>query len=406
MKDIRPSPLQAGIYGETNLFGFIVTVNFSKKPLDSKFEGQLESHVPEEVRSTNLTLTHEGVHFLHAMSTSYLYLLAVNLWNEIPRFTKYIKAMPVDQPIFIPSPALEQLRDLFSRLPAKSSVLSTPEIAGISPLDIIEGAAVFISDRMTLPDINHQQFLDRLARNYGTLPGVYCAAYRLADWYLGEDAFEVFSPLCFVALCTADPALTYCRLIQTLGRSGLLRRNKHPSVQEILGVADPADIKAARTAPEEIAVSGTHPVLTPYIEQFMEEHSEIAFAEFAARPYEFDDLNLFNYTTPPIVRFNDGHGLLARKLPKILPVKETLGEVEYRRQISTFLVHFAALCGAVLAAADGGEHYMQCPHTDCPHHSLTMCHAFAPLPPSYQECGFVKTFESVFGVPLQRIRRL
>jgi hypothetical protein len=258
---------------------------------------------------------------------------------------------------------------------------------------------------MHLPDIDHLGFLNRLDAFYGSEPSPYCDAFRLGDWYLGDDLFEVFSPLCFAALCSANPGVTYCRSIEMLGRSGIFRRNRHPSFREISEIIRTPDIGDLRTAPEEFSISGTHPILTPYIRQLLQEQSDLHFTEFAARPYESHDLELFKYLTPPLVRFADGHALLSPKLPKLVTLPLDISKEDLVRQYSAFLIHLNALCGAVLAMAAPADYYMQCPHRDCPYFSLRLCHAFAPIPKHYKECGFIVTFEDVFETPSKTIVR-
>ena len=78
----------------------------------------------------------------------------------------------------------------------------------------------------------------------------------------------------------------------------------------------------------------------------------------------------------------------------------------YRKNVN-FLVHFMAVCGAAAGLERNGEErtdvYMQCPHIACPHYELRLCHTFIPIPPSFQECGFVSTFEDVFKKPLSLV---
>lgn len=400
MIENRSKPLEVGVKGDSNLFGFVVTLNFEHGLLKDSptYDGSRESTVPENVRDHHSTLTHEGIHFFHALSTSYLYRLATDLFKEVAHCRSLVRAIPASTAIRLPLTGMEGLGRKFAALGVKVTALSCPQIPGISALDIIEGAAVYISYRFHLRDMGHDGLLERLRAAYGSGSSPYCDAFRLADWYLGEDLFEVFSPMCFLALCSADPGLTYCRSIEILGKSGILHYNKHPSFDEVVATVSAAGIDEFRTAFEEIEISGQHPILTPYINQLSREFHDFPFKEFFARPYEFNDSNWFEYLVPPLVRYDDGHGIVARKLP-------TFANETSERDRVRILIHFTATGGAALAMASPADYYMQCPHTGCPHYRLRLCHAFAPIPKHYRECGFPDTFESVFQRPLQMVER-
>lgn len=407
MTPSRPAPLDSGIRGDTNLFGFVVTLNFNHELLSDSpsYAGVREADVPEIIRDHHMALTHEGIHFFHAMSTSYLYRLAVSLWREVQSCRTELRSMPVGTPIRLPVRGMERLGKMFADLGVKSTAVSCPEISGISALDVIEGAAVFISHRMHLPDIDHAGFLNRLNTLYGSGTSPYCDAYRLADWFLGDDLFDVFAPMCFLALCSVDPGLAYCRAVEIIGKSGILRRGRHPSFREIVDLAGATDIGDVRSAPDVIDDGGPHPILTAYIHQLIRERPNLPFDEFAARPYESGDAELFKYLVPPMVRYGDGRGCLSPKLPDLLSLATDTPENERVRQHSAFLIHFTAVCGAVLGMAQPADYYMQCRHRDCPYFSLRLCHAFAPIPDHYRDCGFIVTFQDVFGHPLRMVTR-
>lgn len=407
MTPSRPTPLADGVLGDTNLFGFVVTLNFTHELLKNSgsYAGNQEVNVPQQVRDHHSTFTHQGIHFFHAMSTSYLYRFAVVLWKEVQRSRDLVRGIPRGTTIRLPLLGTKLLGEMFAAMRIKSNALSCPQIPGVSAHDVIESAAVFISYRMHLPDMDHGSLMNRLDATFGSGLSPYCDAFRLGDWYLGEDLFEVFSPICFLALCSVDPGLTYCRSIETLGKSGILRRNKHPSFREIVSLMSATGISEFRTAPEEIDISGKHPILTPYILQLMRERPDLQFAEFGARPYESDDSDLFEYLVPPLVRYADGRGILSAKLPTLLPLAANISESDRARQHSAFLVHFTAICGAVLAMAEPADYHMQCPHKECPYYRLRLCYAYAPIPEHHRECGFVDTFEDLFQRPLQIVER-
>jgi hypothetical protein len=317
----------------------------------------------------------------------------------------YVRALAPDAPLRIPVPGMEGIARKFAALSVKSNILVTPGIEGISALDVMEGAAVLVAYRSHLPAIDYVSLLQRLSDEFGDASSPYCDALRLADWFLGEDVFEVFSAVCYLSLCSSDPGRTFCRSIEVLGKSGLLRRNKRPPFRELALLMRTSDVGQLRTAAEEIGRSGEHPILTPYLAQLMHECPHERLVEFAARPYEFHDAEVFDYVTPPLVRFADGQGILARKLPEIGRLRRATKDAERNRQICGVLIHLTALCGAVWTMAEPADYYMQCPHRGCPHYRLRLCHAFAPIPPSYQECGFPQTFADAFHKSMTAVER-
>jgi hypothetical protein len=268
---------------------------------------------------------------------------------------------------------------------------------------VIEGAAVFIATRMNLLDMHHEGYMTRLQETFGSSTSPYCNAYRLGDWFLGEDLFEVFAPLCFIALCTPQPGLAYCRLLSSVGKSGLLRRIKIPSAQEIAATVSDPDLGEIRVAAELLKSGSYHPILTPYLMQVLAQPETMPFREFAARPYAYKDQGLISFFLPPITRHRNGYGISSPLLPNLLGLSGDLSADEQRRKNLSFLVHFIAMCGAAMAMANPADYYMQCPHTVCPYYGLRLCHAFAPVPPNYQACGFPETFEHIFNHPLSMV---
>lgn len=410
MKAARPAPLDESQWGETNLFGFIVTVNYEMETLTEILKAKdaerlsREPDVPEDIRNYLSTLSHEVIHFIHSVATSYMYRQAIRMWGEVRRCRNHVRDLPNGQPIHLPLVGVKGISETLADFGRKSTLLSAPPIEGITAYDVLEGAAVFISHRMHLPDMGHDDYLGRLVQMFGDASSPYCNAYRLGAEFFGEDFFEVFSPLCFFALCSADPGSTYCRSLQAIGKSGFLRRNRRPSVREIGEIVAASGVGRLRTAAEELQNKLQHPILTPYMLQITRNPANPPIVEFAARPYAYENVDLFELFMPPIVRHRGVLSVGARKLPDFLGLPGDVPDEERRRQNTSFLVHFMAVCGAAVGMekehAERADCYMQCPHTACPYYSLRLCHTFVPVPPSFEECGFVSTFEDVFGKPL------
>jgi hypothetical protein len=87
MTEGRLPPIDEVQLGDTNLFGFMVTVNFSRESLDwtDGKTSRREDEVPSSIRLFQSTFSHECVHFIHALMTSYLYCTAVRMWEEVQR---------------------------------------------------------------------------------------------------------------------------------------------------------------------------------------------------------------------------------------------------------------------------------------------------------------------------------
>jgi hypothetical protein len=393
----RPAPLDHGVRGDTNLFGFIVTVNYPSTELSPDVQGLLEHEIPDVIRDSRSTITHEGIHFLHAAMSSFMYRNAARLWSELQRCVKLAKQFPVGDPITLRS-AAERFNLIFAEFDRESRALRTDQIAGLSPRHIIEGAAVYLADRMHVPDIRHSDFLHRLATTYGDGRSHYADAYRLGAHFLGESLFEIFSPLCLLSLCTSKPANTFCRGILAIQKSGILRTNHRPSAQEIGAIAVEHGIKGIRTAPQELKDGVEHPILGPYILEYLAQPEDVPFLEFAARPYERDLSTLTKFFTPPLFRFSDGVAIVNPHLPDLLRLEKPLSDEDRRRKNIQFLFAFTTISGAVLRMAlpEQYDYYMQCPHNACPYYELRLCHSYPPIPTDYTRCTFPEWFSDVF----------
>jgi hypothetical protein len=396
-KKPRPDPLGQGVRGDTNLFGFVVTINYPRPELWADFEGMLEHDIPDTLRDTFTTATHESIHFLHAATSSFIYQKAAKLWSELKYCVKLAKELPAASPISLRACA-DRFHNIFADFDRESRALRTDQIVGVSPRHIIEGAAVFLTDRIHLPNMRHDDFLHRLSNAYGGGRSYYADAYRLGAHYLGEALFEIFSPLCLLALCTPKPAYTYCRAIEAIGKSGILRVNSKPSAQEIAAIAVEHGIRGIRTAPEEVQDGTEHPILTPYILAYLRQPQDVPFLEFAARPYEREMASLTKFFIPPIFRLSDGSAIVNPYLPDLSSWDTQLSNEDRRRKNIQFLVYFITISGAVLRMTlpDQYDYYMQCPHTMCPYYELRLCHSYPPIPAEYASCTFPEWFRDVF----------
>jgi hypothetical protein len=405
----RLPPLREGIKGEINWFGWMLTVNFPDMSgqFEEKQRSHLESQVPRDYLDFSTTITHEGIHFIQALTASYIYRSACRLWHGVQEVIQKVRLFPSDAVITLPLQIESSIGSMLNQMRTKSRNLSTPDVPGVSPLDVIEGATVFITHRMHLENMNNLGYLQRIKEQYsvGNLR-TYSDAYRLAEWYLGDDIFDIFSVICFLALCSQEPGQMFCRYVRAIGRSGILHDHKRLTVQEIIDSGIAFGVTELRTTVQEIDTSGLwHPILFPYVKKVVENLPDrFNFVEFAARPYECDDVKIFRLIRPPLLRFEGKVGNIAPDLPDFFSDGPASSQKTTDKDNANLIVTLMAICGAVLAMLWPDEYYMQYPHTNCPYYGLRLCYAYAPVPPSYQECGFIERFESVFERSLSTVQ--
>ena len=399
--------LDEGVPGITSLFSWIVTVDQPSKlsALSGGSASGPSDLVPIEYLEFAALLTHEQLHFMQAITTSYLYRVACRAFDEIRTVLAYVKKLPngrEELPLQIES----SLPGLLDSMKAKSKELTTPEVAGISALDLLEASAVFVGQRMHWPEMTNKRYLQYLAESFGAAGiGQYSDAYRLAEWYLGDDVFEVFSAICYLALCTEEPGEVFCQYIRALGKSGILTETKRPSIQQIVDIGGAYGIRSLTTAYTEMAEGRRHPILTAHMLAFMATMPEdFAFLEFAARPYEFDDANIFMNVLAPMTRFRGGVGSTPKYLPDYTKLDGSRAEGDAHRASLELLVALHTLCGALMAMLLPREYVMQCPHGNCPYYELRLCHARPMIPAHFEECEFPSFVKEMLGHELNTFK--
>jgi len=271
--------------GDISLFSWVATINIPDMANEETTKAGSENELPPDQREFALTLTHESIHFIQALSTSYMYRSSCLLWSEVQKVVREIQQLSPSTILTLPFQMNTSIGIMLDQMRAKKGHLSAPNISGISATDLIEGAAVYIAQRMHEPTLNNREYLQLLEAQYskGNLR-VYSDAYRLAEWYLGDDIFDIFSVICFLALCSEEPGATFCKYIQVLGRSGILYTHKRLTVHDLAHLGAIAGITEPITAPQEINVSGVHPILFRYIMDLIENPPHgIRFVDFAAR---------------------------------------------------------------------------------------------------------------------------
>jgi hypothetical protein len=395
--------LDEGVPGLTSLFSWMVTID-QPDVHDAYSNGSTssaEDPVPTEYQEFSMLLTHEQLHFMQAITTSYLYRLACRAFAEVQAAVAHVKNLPKGH-VKLPISLQWRLPDMLDDMRVKSTELSTPEIPGISALDLMEGSAVYVGQRMQRTGMTNKSYLNYLATSFGAARmGQYSDAYHLAEWYLGDDVFEVFSAICYLALCTEEPGEVFCRYIRALGKSGILNETKKPSTQQIVDIGWTYGIRTVTSSYTEMEKGSRHPILTAHMLSFMANFPEgFPFLEFAARPYEFHDGNIFLNVMAPMTLFRGGTGLSAKYLPDYTKSDGSRAEGDARRTSLDILVGLHTLCGAILAMLLPEEHVMQCPHLECPFHKLQLCYARPMIPAHFEECTFPGFIKEMLGQDL------
>jgi hypothetical protein len=397
MTESRSPPLNEAQRGDTNLFGFVVTVNYSGGALGGpSFSGTPEEQIPKELKDQFSTYSHEAVHFIHALSTAYMYKLAMSLVRELQKCTREVRAVPQDKKILIPFAPMASLLQLYETLDARSTLPGMPEDTGVSARAVLEGAAVFITWRMHLRGIHHDALLARLEEDYGSGSSPYSRTYRFGASRLGENIFDVFSAICFLALCTDDPGRTYLSAIDLLVRHRFLERNPRPALSELKTFLTKEGLVGIRSIREEVSRSGQHPIIAPYLQKILSRYPEFPFTECIARPYECTDSEFFQLVLPPVVRHSDGTGIASPQLPNFVDPKPGKTAAQIRHTDIAFLFNMVAIGGTMTALAAAADYHMQCPYEDCPYHRLKVCTTVVPIPPRYQDCTYPSMFQSAF----------
>jgi hypothetical protein len=400
-------PIEPELRGIADLFGWMLAINFERELLE-KHSSPLPrpaDAVPASFKAAADTLTHETIHFIQALTCGYLYRVACSLFDEVCRVIQQVDRFQPDTTIVLPLQTHSEIPQLFKKLERKTGDLHTKDIPGISPRDLLEGAAYFITERKHCPDLTPPAFLDRLKRqcSFGSLR-MYSDAYFLAEFFLGEAAFDVFSAISYIALCSDDPGLAFTGCIRLLGTSGILTSIPRPSAKDLIircfaGGMEPIGI------PFDIAESGRrHPILTPYLVALRAKFTLLNLVEFAARPYEKDKREIWQFLVPPVTRFSGGIGVASEEIPDFLSCNDE--NHGWPRILSNmmFVAHYSAICGAALAMLSPAGYHMQCIHEQCPYYRLRLCHAYPVVPERFEECGFVRTFEYTFGRKLSLVK--
>ena len=160
------------------------------------------------LRQMAQTITHETYHFLQITTCGYLYIFASRLFVELAGIIK--RGGPLDY---------ERIEALVKNPPTPSdsvaalfSEIDKPGSAGVSVRAIVESAAYLYEFRVHVENLDDDTFR-AILRDYDP-PIEYRLAYDVLHQACGPVAFANLLPLCYLALCFADPASVYKRLVE------------------------------------------------------------------------------------------------------------------------------------------------------------------------------------------------
>jgi hypothetical protein len=334
----------------------------------------------ERLFNAYLTVRHETVHFWHAISTNFLYSYSCNYLN---RCVDVLKTISNGKRAFSEAPFLE-FQPYFKEL---TDLLVSPSDP-VRTIDVIEGCAVLCAYRMHYPQASHEGFLRHLQqRHYGQRE--YEHAYLAATHMLGEHAFDLFSPACYLALQGDNPGSNFVHIIH-FARDAIhsfdYRDDPLAFLLEITQMSEEGCFPSIIKAQGVPTGFFSHPILQPYLERIAGA-SGIRAADVFARPYHYEPENsprgsqeiedFLSDIVPPIHIYTGRRALL-------MGLGQKLGK-DYGAAIH----HLTTLVGVAARLVFGINGEMLCPHRDCPVYPTNLCQKYLVFPlDDYRKCAF------------------
>lgn len=356
-------------------------------------------------------LFHEVMHFYQAISTNFLFWFSasfaftegaiLNLFAVL-----FLKEQTFDDALKSPSPLGS--KSAFDKLVATL----TSDEGPITTLDVIEGNAEHFAYRAQCFFSDGWAFFRDLERRH---PGSnkYTRAYLYAHEKLGAAAYDLFGPVCFLALQAQKPGEAFVGIIEAAMRArssaevaedpvallftltnksyddcfihhfihhGLTENFRHPDF------TIKTKLYAYLDGNNKLVDEGAHAVLQPYLQKAVQ-YAPTKVVDFFARPYHYmlegvpqhtkDICNFIHRLFPPLI--------VSRKSrnPLVFGITEELGREYFVR-----MVYATALSGVVSRCYAGVTDVMLCSHSECPLYNKKLCHRWLIIPNDYRECGF------------------
>lgn len=203
--------------GNLDWLSGVVFMNVDEPTYERIGRDQARSPMDEEIVRTQM---HEAFHFYQMLLTGLLYrwVWALNEYVRRAlgpafqrRFESFedIVSFSAAMPETVADKALAELRRHEAELHA------TDAASGLSIISVAESHATFAewNRGYQTNSVGHLTVL-----NSHRVTGDYRAAYDYALEHLGELAHELFSLLCFLALCSSDPVRSFTRMIAWMKR--------------------------------------------------------------------------------------------------------------------------------------------------------------------------------------------
>ncbi|MCA9952187.1 MAG: hypothetical protein KDE48_21195 [Anaerolineales bacterium] len=334
-----------------------------------------------------LTIRHETVHFWHAISTNFLYSYSCNYVqfcidaiNSVRHGGKTYDDIPYSE-----------FQDRFRELTKLLLSPSTP----VRTIDVIEGCAVLCSYRMNFSSTSHQGFLRHLNQRHSGQQE-YRSAYLHATEILGEYAFDLFAPACYLALQGDNPG-------KNLDSIFLFARDGLDYFPNTFIIEDPLSYLLEVTSMSEEGCFPSvvrkqmpqgyfsHPILQPYIEKIAQT-SHLRLADIFARPYIYEDKShpskeigdFLLEISPPLNVYSDRAGVL-------MGLGQQLG-----KDYGIIIHHMTALVSLVARLVFNIHQEMICPHQLCPVYQTNLCQRYLAFPlDDYRNCKFPELLDGV-----------
>ena len=401
---------------------------------------------PSTKQDIAVTFLHEIVHFLHSLSTVFLYNYSTVYWQGYNKLIHYLRK-------FGPCNDVVDWTQLTEDTIRKNWLLDPEQ--QLNNIDIIEGLAVFLSYRMTFADKSHNDFIDYLRYRHEGQEH-YKRAYNLISKEFGGHAFELFSPICYLAMQTEHPYKSFYEIVSQLSQLKVANPDCYRDLVEDANICKMLDILNLSAEEHLLHVlmnlkeGGDEPniILKPYLKYLItgikdKVLSLDTLSDIMARPYQylpFEDGGLLSFfylpsqkatdgsfhlfrsnimqfkLQPPVrIYFNEkdalgGYGFhmsSASNFKLLGPTSVFLNELplsthsdDYINKYYTYIQQFFAMVGIIrgLAFANTGQIEMICGHDKCPLHSDKLCCSYLWFPDqNYSECVFKSFVETQTG---------
>lgn len=341
------------------------------------------------------TFFHETIHFWHSISTNFLHSYSVNYLSRCLDVVESIVSRKISRSD-IP---LSEFQPYFN----VNDVLLSPS-ESVRTIDVIEGCAVLCSFRMLESWKNsllqwevkmfdpqatvevrstHQSFLCHLQDKHFK-QREYTSAYLLATNTLGDKAFDLFSPICYLALQGSTPGKNFVAILKWV-KDNIDSFNVKEDLLSFLAQSTMDGIEGCFPSvvrQEGLPEGFSHPILQPYVQHIVQVF-DIRVEDFFARPYYNFGID-YSSITPPMVLF------YPNRMIRIMGIGAKLGK-DYIKLINTL----TAVVGLIKLLVYGIKDEMHCPHGNCPIYKTRLCQNYYNFPLNYKTCSFPRLLEEM-----------